>query len=119
MSDVRDRAEEVPLRDWLPQITQQIVEGFDPVRVILFGSVARGEDGPDSDIDLMVVFDRRGARRTHRDLVARLMRAITAPVAFDVFVTDVAEFEAKKNVNGTMYYWPAREGVTLHERAVA
>lgn len=118
MSDVADRAEVVPLRDWLPQITEQIVTGFDPVRIILFGSVARGDEGPDSDIDLMVVFDRVEPG-TRRDLVARLMRDIKVPVPFDVFVTDVAEFEAKKNVNGTIYYWPAREGVTLHERAVA
>jgi predicted nucleotidyltransferase len=118
MGNVTNSAEVVPLRDWLPRITEQIVAGFDPAKVILFGSVARGEDGPDSDIDLMVIFDRvePGGRR---ELVALIMEAVRAPVPFDVFVTDVAEFEAKKNVNGTICYWPEREGVLLHERAVA
>jgi hypothetical protein len=32
---------------------------------------------------------------------------------------DVAEFEAKKDVNGTIAYWPSREGVVVHERSVA
>lgn len=34
-----------------------IVAYFNPRRVILFGSVARGEAGPDSDIDLLVIVD--------------------------------------------------------------
>ena len=34
-----------------------IVRRFDPVEVILFGSRARGDDGPDSDWDLLVVLD--------------------------------------------------------------
>lgn len=107
-----------PLRDWVPRIVDEIVEGFDPQRVILFGSVARGEEAGDSDLDLMVVFDHLD-RAHRRELQAQLMASITVPVAFDIFVMDVAEFEAKKDVNGTIAYWPSREGVVVHERSVA
>lgn len=106
------------LERWLPHVVDQIVVRFRPVRVILFGSVARGEEGPDSDLDLMVVFDHLEPGQ-RRDLTAQIMRAVRAPVPYDVFVTDVVEFEAKKDVNGTMAYWPAHEGVVVHERAVA
>ncbi len=45
------------LDEWLPEVVERIVERFDPLRVILFGSLARGEMGYDSDIDLLVVFE--------------------------------------------------------------
>jgi len=36
-------------------ITRRLVEVCQPVRIYLFGSVARGDDGPDSDLDFLVV----------------------------------------------------------------
>jgi uncharacterized protein len=40
-----------------PERLDPVVAYFKPRRVILFGSTARGEAGPDSDIDLLVVLD--------------------------------------------------------------
>ena len=40
-----------------PELLDPVVAYFQPRRVIVFGSVARGEAGPDSDIDLLVVLD--------------------------------------------------------------
>ena len=42
-------------RETIQAITQLIVERFQPEQVILFGSVARGEEDENSDLDLMVV----------------------------------------------------------------
>ena len=39
----------------LDLIVQRIMDVFHPLRIILFGSAARGEAGQDSDIDLLVV----------------------------------------------------------------
>lgn len=39
----------------LAEIVHRLVKAFHPQRVYLFGSRARGDDGPDSDYDLMVV----------------------------------------------------------------
>lgn len=39
----------------LDEIVEQIVEVLDPERIILFGSYARGEAGPDSDVDIAVI----------------------------------------------------------------
>ena len=39
----------------LPEAVQRIARQFDPLRIILFGSWARGDARPDSDIDLLVV----------------------------------------------------------------
>jgi predicted nucleotidyltransferase len=42
----------------LAEIVRRLVEAYQPERIYLFGSLARGEGGPDSDYDLMVVFPR-------------------------------------------------------------
>ncbi|MBZ5725410.1 MAG: nucleotidyltransferase domain-containing protein [Acidobacteriia bacterium] len=39
----------------IADITHKLVEFYRPVRIYLFGSVARGDDGPDSDLDFLVV----------------------------------------------------------------
>jgi predicted nucleotidyltransferase len=39
----------------IEEITRRLVDYFQPERIYLFGSVARGDDGPDSDLDFLVV----------------------------------------------------------------
>jgi hypothetical protein len=39
----------------IAEITHRLVEFYQPIRIYLFGSVARGDDGPDSDLDFLVV----------------------------------------------------------------
>ncbi|MBI1792207.1 MAG: nucleotidyltransferase domain-containing protein [Acidobacteria bacterium] len=39
----------------ITEITRRLVEYYQPVRIYLFGSAARGDDGPDSDLDFLVV----------------------------------------------------------------
>ena len=39
----------------IEQLIRRIIELVQPLRIILFGSAARGEMGPDSDIDVLVV----------------------------------------------------------------
>ncbi len=57
----------------LREAVRRIVAEVQPLRIVLFGSAARGEMGPDSDLDLLVVMpsdaDRLGiAYRSHRCL---------------------------------------------------
>ena len=56
--DERSLWEGRTLRQWLPGAVQDVVRAAAPRRIVLFGSVARGDEGPDSDLDLLVVFDR-------------------------------------------------------------
>ena len=50
------RIVEDPLnRETIQAITDLIVDRFQPEQIILFGSVARGEENEHSDLDLMVV----------------------------------------------------------------
>ena len=39
----------------IAELTRRLVESYSPVRIYLFGSEARGDAGPDSDLDFLVV----------------------------------------------------------------
>ncbi|HUT04930.1 MAG TPA: nucleotidyltransferase domain-containing protein [bacterium] len=45
------------LRQAILEIVQRIVEGYEPSKVILFGSYAYGEPDEDSDVDLLIIKD--------------------------------------------------------------
>lgn len=107
-----------PVRDWIPEVIDDVVGAFDPVRVIVFGSVARGEEHPGSDLDLLVLFEDL-VTEGRRSLMGKIRGAISAPIPIDVLVASVAEYDALKDVNGSPYYWPAREGRVAHERPAA
>lgn len=47
----------------IDEAIKRIVEQFHPVKIILFGSRAHGQVGPDSDVDLLVVMDVEGSKR--------------------------------------------------------
>lgn len=104
------------LRQWLSVAVEDVVRAAAPRRIVLFGSVARGDEGPDSDLDLLVVFDWIEPADRAR-LISSIRRAISARAPIDVFVTDLAEYERRKDVIGSMVYWPAREGEVVYERA--
>lgn len=51
-----DKRERIP-QEAIDEVVKQIVEKFKPQKIILFGSYARGNPRPESDVDLLVVTD--------------------------------------------------------------
>lgn len=104
------------LEEWLPRLVERIAEQFDPLKMILFGSLARGEMGYDSDIDLLVVFDRVKRENKH-DLTVDIRRAVARiPVPVDIIVTDVDEIDRRGHIVGTVLRPALREGTVVYER---
>lgn len=92
----------------LDRLIRQIVEAVRPLRIILFGSAARGEMGPDSDFDLLVVMPEGTHRRqTAQDLYRRGERA---GQPFDVLVATPSDLERYEDNIGLIYYTVLREG---------
>jgi predicted nucleotidyltransferase len=87
-----------------------------PVKVILFGSYARGEAQPQSDINLFVIEDGFTSANEQYQEAARLRRALDFPVSVDVdiLVIDSVEWNEWKNEFGSVYYDAATEGKVLH-----
>jgi predicted nucleotidyltransferase len=80
-----------PSADLIEEIVKRLTKAVRPVRVILFGSAARGEMGPASDVDLLVVVPD-GTRR--RDASRKAFRALSGlGIAKDVIVVTESDLE--------------------------
>jgi len=102
------------LENQIRRMVNRIVTRFRPERVILFGSHARGEGGPDSDVDLLVVMDVRGSKRRKAVEIGVALSDIRVPK--DIIVTTPEEFEWRKEIIGTIERPAAREGRVLYAR---
>lgn len=98
----------------IDRMVKRIVKRFKPEKVILFGSHARGEAGPDSDVDLLVVMPVKGSRREKSLEIHKALRDFLTPV--DIIVSKPEDFAWRKEVIGTIE-WPAsQEGKVLYAR---
>ncbi|HXG10924.1 MAG TPA: nucleotidyltransferase domain-containing protein [Gemmataceae bacterium] len=96
----------------IDRMVKRIVKKFHPECVILFGSHARGEAGPDSDVDLLIVMGFEGAARDKELEIRQALRDILIPK--DVIVTRPEDFAWRKDVVGTIEWPAAREGKVLY-----
>lgn len=61
-------------REVLDDLVRRIVQTVHPLRIILFGSAARGQLGPHSDLDVLVVMpDGTHRRRTEEAIYLKLL----------------------------------------------
>jgi uncharacterized protein len=102
-------------RAHIGRMVKRIVKQFDPEMIILFGSHARGDAGPDSDVDLLVVMEVEESVREKRLEIRGALHDI--PVPLDIIVTPPADFAWRKDIVGTIEWPAAREGKVLHTRA--
>ena len=98
----------------IQRMVQRIVRRFNPEQIILFGSHARGNPGPDSDVDLMVVVPVEGSKRKRQLEIRLALHDIRVPK--DIIVSTPEEFEWRKGIVGTMEEPAAREGKVLYAR---
>jgi uncharacterized protein len=97
------------------RMVKRIAKQFDSEMIILFGSHARGDAGPDSDVDLLVVMAAQGSVREQGLEIRHALHDI--PFPFDIIVTLPEDFAWRKDVVGTIEWPAAREGKVLYARA--
>jgi predicted nucleotidyltransferase len=108
---VRPEARELALQE----AVDRIVSRFHPERIILFGSLARGEGGPDSDADLLVVMPVDGSKRQQAVQIDLALEGIAIPI--DLVVVTPEEVEKDRETIGTIIREAVQEGKVLYERA--
>jgi predicted nucleotidyltransferase len=91
------------------------VAGFDPELVVLFGSHARGDASPDSDVDLLIVLPITGSRRRLAVAIGRALAGRLVPV--DIVVATPDEVERQHRIVGTVIRPAIEEGRVLYRRA--
>jgi predicted nucleotidyltransferase len=106
MGSVQERIEEM---------VRRIVIQFKPEKIILFGSHARGEAGPDSDVDLLVVMAVEGSKRLKATEIDVALFGINVPV--DLIVVRPEELERYRHQIGSIFYPALRDGKVLYDRA--
>ena len=105
----------------LGRMVTAIVDAADPEQVILFGSRARGDARPGSDVDLVVVeAEPFGPGRDRRAETVRLLRALGGSgVATDILVYSRDEVEYWRDSLNNVLARALREGRVLYERPQA
>jgi len=105
MTDARDAI--------LEEMVRRLVEAYEPERIWLFGSRARGNAGPDSDYDLLVVVSDNAASERRRELLAYDVLWGTGRAA-DVIVWTESAFERRTRVPSSLPATVRREGRVLY-----
>jgi predicted nucleotidyltransferase len=92
-----------------------VVAYFNPKRVIVFGSVARGDAGPDSDIDLLVIVDD-DTPAEKVTLKAGYESRISYHEPTDVIPVREKIFRRNSQIAGTLSRAAFLEGVVVYDR---
>ena len=94
------------------EITRRIVAAANPVKVILFGSRARGTAQPGSDLDLLVIERDPVSVRQEAVRLRRLLRDLEIPI--DIIVVGQSFAERYGDIPGSVLYPALREGTVLY-----
>jgi predicted nucleotidyltransferase len=102
----------------IPELVTAIVNEVDPEMILLFGSRAKGTNGPDSDIDLLII-EKEPFNASHRrwDELKRIRTALkNIKPAKDILVYSRQEVEYWKDSINHIIPTCLAEGIVLYER---
>jgi predicted nucleotidyltransferase len=99
-------------REVLDELVRRIVGNVHPRRIILFGSAARGQMGPDSDLDVLVVMPDGTHRRNTSSVIYQGLRRFGYPI--DVVVATEGDLAQYGNSVGMVFRQALKEGKELY-----
>ena len=97
------------------QATKRLVDQFQPLKVILFGSQARGTANEQSDVDFLVICRVTGKKRLLATAMDRALRGFG--FARDIIIMTPEEFERDRHIPGTIAKPASQEGMVLYDIA--
>jgi predicted nucleotidyltransferase len=105
-----DRRERIP-QEAIDEVVRQIVEKFKPQKIILFGSYARGNPRPESDVDLLVVTKTSDKANTSLDI----RRHLDVMFGLDLVVYTSKRLQERVDMGDWFLRDILKEGKVLYE----
>ncbi len=96
------------------EIMRRIVATVQPERILLFGSVARGQSNADSDLDMLVVVRGPAHRRALAQEIYKNLHGILTPV--DIVVATEQDIQKHGQAIGSILRPALKEGQVIYER---
>ena len=91
---------------------ERIVAAVRPLRILAFGSRARGDAAPESDLDLLVVVPKGSPEAGVSGVIQEALQGLL--LCIDVVVIEEGRFERLRGALNTLYREADREGVELY-----
>lgn len=104
------------LLDFIKLTVNQELEafGFKVLKILLFGSRARGESREDSDWDIFVIVDKPISFSTKRRVATKIRRKLVkVGITVDIIIQPETVIESQKNNVGYLTYYVLREGTEI------
>ena len=93
-------------------ITTQIIKKYRPDKIILFGSAARGEITPDSDVDFLII--KKETPLYGADRIRELSRVIDRNIPVDFLIYRPEEFNKRLRMGDPFLKTILKEGKVLY-----
>jgi len=106
-----DKRKRIP-QEAIDQVVEQIVEKFKPQKIILFGSYARGNPRPESDVDLLVVMNEK---RRHKDITLEIHRHLNVMFGLDLVVYTPKRLRERVKMGDWFVKDVLKEGKVLYQ----
>ena len=98
---------------YLSEVVDRIVNKFHPLKIILFGSWARGSAREDSDLDLLVVLAKTDHKRKAAIQIGNSLSNL--PIGKDIIVTTPEDIEKYGKIVGDILLPALEEGKVIYE----
>jgi predicted nucleotidyltransferase len=95
----------------LADIVKRVVRAAKPEKIVLFGSAVRGEMGPNSDYDLLVI---KGGKFNRNRVTVEIYRNLSGEAAVDVIVVTPEELERYRDTHCLVICPALREGKVIY-----
>lgn len=103
-------------REKIAEIVNKIASGYNPDKIILFGSYATENPNEDSDLDLFVIKDTDLPRPQRAVQVRKMLYGSMIPI--DLIVYTPKEIDESKENRFSFVYEVLNSGKILYERAI-